>query len=533
MRKEAEQRWPCREPGCKGTNYAQISQLHRHCRAKHPDGIVLKHMKTGKRLDQVRRFQADYRLVKVGKDWVDGSAISVQEYPLPDRKLRTGQGKRKREAEQGDAEQNCRCGDSKFCVALVEAYILLLKQPPEDLDATNKVVTQEEALQLLLQIRKGADIKDHLSSNVAAHLSNCKKCNGKLVVQAWKGEVGGNLRGNLYCLYCRTPAMQPILFMEKQELKEVRHMVHACGPISASFKSLKEVGERRPIVREDYYNTSDFLTPKEVLSGLDLSAELEKRIEEKRPTGGQKGVEHALLNEYKRGDYLTCNLQLKPEPSAQAKLLGDLRESQADMEWWADAMEARINDIYQSTLLLIGKADQGTGFHVDWTEAKNIAFACNQADLPKVLAVWIFLHPSIAMKALAWLRINGYPNGFETIGKVHLSEQEVQALDEHLGVDEHGRQYLVRLEQRHGQLVEIPPGWIHQVTNLVECLKMAWDVYELAHVPDYVASWHHISSQVTCSNSEDYMSCRLLIHSALSHSCRASHVGDLSDAEPS
>lgn len=153
-----------------------------------------------------------------------------------------------------------------------------------------------------------------------------------------------------------------------------------------------------------------------------------------------------------------------------------------------------------------------------------------QADLHKVLAVWIFLHPTIAMKALAWLRINGYPNGFETTGKVHLSKQEIQDLDEHLVVDEHGRQYL---EQRHGQLVEVPPGWIHQVTNLLECIKMAWDVYELAHVPDYVASWHHISSQVTCSNSEDYMSCRLLIHSALSHGCRASHVGDLSDEEPS
>ena len=51
------------------------------------------------------------------------------------------------------------------------------------------------------------------------------------------------------------------------------------------------------------------------------------------------------------------------------------------MEWWADAMEARISDIYQSTLLLIGKADQGTGFHVDWTEAKNIAFACNQVSV--------------------------------------------------------------------------------------------------------------------------------------------------------
>ena len=82
--------------------------------------------------------------------------------------------------------QTCGCGDSKFYAALVKAYILLLKQPPEDLDATDLVVTQEEALQLLRQLKKGADIKDHLSSNVAAHLSNCKKCNGKLVVQAWK-----------------------------------------------------------------------------------------------------------------------------------------------------------------------------------------------------------------------------------------------------------------------------------------------------------------------------------------------------------
>ena len=46
-----------------------------------------------------------------------------------------------------------------------------------------------------------------------------------------------------------------------------------------------------------------------------------------------------------------------------------------------------------------------------------------QADLHKVLAVWIVLHPTIAMKALAWLRINGYPNGFETTEKVHLSRK--------------------------------------------------------------------------------------------------------------
>lgn len=119
-----------------------------------------------------------------------------------------------------------------------------------------------------------------------------------------------------------------------------------------------------------------------------------KRIQERRPTGGQKGVEHALLIEYKRGNYLTCNLQLQPEPSAQAKLLADLRESQADMEWWADAMEARINDIYQSTLLLIGKADQETGFHVDWTEAKNIAFCLQPSDchLP-----WLLHKPNASM----------------------------------------------------------------------------------------------------------------------------------------
>jgi len=52
----------------------------------------------------------------------------------------------------------------------VEAYILLLKEPPEDLDATDLVVTQEEALQLLRHIKKGADIKDHLSRMTAVSL---------------------------------------------------------------------------------------------------------------------------------------------------------------------------------------------------------------------------------------------------------------------------------------------------------------------------------------------------------------------------
>ena len=32
-------------------------------------------------------------------------------------------------------------------------------------------------------------------------------------------------------------------------------------------------------------------------------------------------------------------------------------------------------DIWHGTLLLLGNAGHGSGLHVDWTEAKNIAFA--------------------------------------------------------------------------------------------------------------------------------------------------------------
>lgn len=161
---------------------------------------------------------------------------------------------------------------------------------------------------------------------------------------------------------------------------------------------------------------------------------------------------------------------------------------------------ARVTDIYTTSLILIEGCSTHTGFHLDWTEAKNIAFAtckvcmgqlafpigldtclthCTkhaifieaaqvmrqpvyfsqdsgarlllnllvmQEDLGIVLAVWIFLHPAAAHTADVWLRNNGHKDGFSTAGKVHLAAAMIDQLSLHLGKDQRGQPYCIKIE---------------------------------------------------------------------------------------
>ena len=101
-----------------------------------------------------------------------------------------------------------------------------------------------------------------------------------------------------------------------------------------------------------------------------------------RPTRGKNGVLAAILRDMKTNNehsYFQCNLKLAPAAmrTPEAQMLEACRQSFATLgqEWWSAAEANCIADVSQATLLLFGKADSFTGFHVDWTEAKNIAFA--------------------------------------------------------------------------------------------------------------------------------------------------------------
>lgn len=68
--------------------------------------------------------------------------------------------------------------------------------------------------------------------------------------------------------------------------------------------------------------------------------------------------------------------------------------------------------------------------------------------------------------------------------------------------------WLYLVWQRPGMCVEVPAGWMHQVSNLRPNIKLAYDVYRLEHFGQYIKSWRQVAAQRTQgSNQRDYMAC--------------------------
>lgn len=171
-----------------------------------------------------------------------------------------------------------------------------------------------------------------------------------------------------------------------------------------------------------------------------------------------------------------------------------------------------INDPYRSSLVLLGTAGAFTGFHLDWTEAANIAFGVGSKE--GVLAEWLFLHPGLASEADNWLKSNGFPMGFKTPDRVHLIGSVRAEFITHMNSIKDGGCILIK--QKGGQLVYVPPGWIHQVTNLALCLKVAWDFYSYKHFHYYAMIQTQIAKLFGENMVEDYMAANAIMEVCIS-----------------
>ncbi|DBA88603.1 TPA: hypothetical protein ACH3X1_004250 [Trebouxia sp. C0004] len=134
-------------------------------------------------------------------------------------------------------------------------------------------------------------------------------------------------------------------------------------------------------------------------------------------------------------------------------------------------------DPMRTSLLLLGKAKLGPGFHVDRTQAENIAFSVatkpqGKAKLSKasshqlsILARWWFVHPYMTTTFNQFVTNDfGRPEG---IAGFRPSVEHFDAMyafgDRHM-VD--GRSSVLAVLQGPGDIVQVPPGWPHAVTNL-------------------------------------------------------------------
>jgi hypothetical protein len=159
----------------------------------------------------------------------------------------------------------------------------------------------------------------------------------------------------------------------------------------------------------------------------------------------------------------------------------------------------RVTDTASNTLILLasGRA-QWTGLHMDRTEAVNVAFAVvgkHGDDIRGVLAVWIFISPTALElletflknnrhknKSLMW-RIDqdplllvegqrgywfhGPPDKQGRVGRPYLTEAGVAEFQEAAAAAGHP-DWVVEVLQRHGEVVCVPPGWMHQARRIAE-----------------------------------------------------------------
>ena len=193
------------------------------------------------------------------------------------------------------------------------------------------------------------------------------------------------------------------------------------------------------------------------------------------------------------------------------------------------------NDIGMSTLILLGGVGTFAGFHLDWTEAFNVAFSVGATPVAadSVLAVWVLINPLLVEAADAWIKksvlntkrkrmgddeehVYRWPNGFASPAKdrVHLKGDDLHRFKtymEQLGVQCGISNPVVELEQRPGQLVHVPAGWPHQVTNVSPNVKVAWDCYDACNMHKYMQLQSIVSQCFKDGMANDYMSSNMVI----------------------
>lgn len=177
---------------------------------------------------------------------------------------------------------------------------------------------------------------------------------------------------------------------------------------------------------------------------------------------------------------------------------------------------------YKTLLLATFRPEKcATHIHADWTEAMNTAFALTggpelseaaQAVLRAVgtefgeeakgaLALWVFFKPSFVASGqlAAWLKANQH--GCLRTGQITLSIKQIIQLWN----DPTAKGMIRVVFQKAGTRVTIPPGWVHQVTNLRPNLKVAWERMRRGHMSLYAVALTTIICTQMGKMADDYV----------------------------
>ncbi|DBA66309.1 TPA: hypothetical protein ACH3X2_002559 [Trebouxia sp. C0005] len=237
----------------------------------------------------------------------------------------------------------------------------------------------------------------------------CKLCKASLAVVAYRDAAKIAVKPNeLYCHHCHQQEMCIGRLASKMELQCWLSLLRS----RPACKAPVQIEVVWPDVMHSF-RPSLIVDPVDVLSGLDKEVleeaftrpavihQVDKPLAEERPVE----VAARLIQQ---GVYFQCNFQPGVEQSSQQCMyLAAIKTVRPGRDVCEESRG--IIDPIRTSLAMFGREGLGTGFHVDRSQAENIAFpvvcllkgkkATNKPKpklQPLVLAVWWFVHPYVA-----------------------------------------------------------------------------------------------------------------------------------------
>ena len=178
-----------------------------------------------------------------------------------------------------------------------------------------------------------------------------------------------------------------------------------------------------------------------------------------------------------------------------------------------------FTDANKLTLVLLGGTGASTGMHLDYTCAQNVAYTVEGAT-ENAVADWLFVAPNMIEVADLWLKqlvgANGrslFPDGFATYGRVLLTGEVQQRFVQEMNVV--CPNSVTILAQQHGEVMYVPPGYVHQVINRQMALKVAWDYYDVSHMGVYPFIHNMASKYFKQNMTTDYAYVNAIVEAML------------------
>ena len=140
---------------------------------------------------------------------------------------------------------------------------------------------------------------------------------------------------------------------------------------------------------------------------------------------------------------------------------------------------------------------------------------------PMVLATWWFVHPHVASKFDQFVRHTlGHVEG---LAGFQPEPKHCSAMCEFGDTNPaDGCSSVFPIQQGPGDIVQVPPGWPHAVTNHMYCCKLAWDYIDMGQLANYMAVHRDVASTLFRGEgvANDYMAVAPVLSAAIAKAAR-------------